>query len=251
MRGVLADGRICEIGASEIRGYSLSEALRRLDKEETRLVEEKWKPIMAERRRQAEVGVDSQRAETRSAGSSKKAGEEMKLQAPEEPIGSPPPLVEGHSRALPIAYMGNELPENTGKRKRYLHIQVIPSQVTYHLVGANTCRAPSKCLVSLVRFHGMVAIGNPRSLQTSCFFGEMPWYGGNRQPVLPKTTSILGLLPRRTAADYEMCVGAIWTIIKSRPGQVPSSDRQPQPLLVSQRVIRAEEKRYPVSLSVG
>lgn len=67
MRGVLADGRICEVDASDVRGYSLSEALRRLDMEETRLVEEKWKPIRAERRRKAEAEAEAggQCAETR------------------------------------------------------------------------------------------------------------------------------------------------------------------------------------------
>ena len=47
MRGVLGDQRVCEIEASEVRGYSLSEAFRRLDKKEDRMMEEKWKPIMA------------------------------------------------------------------------------------------------------------------------------------------------------------------------------------------------------------
>ena len=50
MRGILADQRVCEIEASVVRGYSLSEAFRRLDKKEDRTVEEKWKPIMAERK---------------------------------------------------------------------------------------------------------------------------------------------------------------------------------------------------------
>ncbi|CAD6581328.1 MAG: hypothetical protein ASARMPRED_000584 [Alectoria sarmentosa] len=54
LRGVLADNRVYEVDANEVRGYSLSEALRKLDKKEDRMVEEKWKPIMAGRKRKAE-----------------------------------------------------------------------------------------------------------------------------------------------------------------------------------------------------
>lgn len=121
MRGVLADLRICEIAASEIRGCSLSEALRRLDKEEDRMVEEKWKPIMAERRRKAETEAEGHDVEGHVVGSSKGAGEEEGPEEPEEPegpTGSSPHVVEGRRCALPITYVGNERPENTGKRKR-------------------------------------------------------------------------------------------------------------------------------------
>lgn len=51
MRGVLAENKVCEINACDVRGCSLSEAFRRLDKKEDRMVEEKWMPIMAERKR--------------------------------------------------------------------------------------------------------------------------------------------------------------------------------------------------------
>lgn len=60
MRGALADKRFCEIDASDVRGYSLSESYRRLDKKEDRMVEEKWKPIMAERRRTAEEQAEGE-----------------------------------------------------------------------------------------------------------------------------------------------------------------------------------------------
>ena len=122
MRGVLADLRICEIAASEIRGCSLSEALRRLDKEEDRMVEEKWKPIMAERRRKAEAEAEGHDVEGHLVGSSKGAGEEEEPEEQEGPEGptesSSPHVVEGRRCALPLTYVGNERPENTGKRKR-------------------------------------------------------------------------------------------------------------------------------------
>ena len=63
MRGVLADQRVCEIEASEVRGYSLSEAFRRLDKKEDRMVEEKWKPIMAERKKMIKSELEAEEDE--------------------------------------------------------------------------------------------------------------------------------------------------------------------------------------------
>lgn len=47
LRGFLADKRFCEISANDVRGYSLSESFRKLDKQEDRMVEEKWKSILA------------------------------------------------------------------------------------------------------------------------------------------------------------------------------------------------------------
>lgn len=71
LRGLLKDSRVCETDANDVRGYSLSEAFRRLDKKEDRMVEDKWKPIMAERKRNAERGAEqSGYTERQVAGSS-------------------------------------------------------------------------------------------------------------------------------------------------------------------------------------
>ena len=116
VRGVLADNRVCEANASDVRGYSLSEAFRRLDKKEDRLVEEKWKPIMAARRDMAgETAEEGQVAEGRLAESGEKPGEEAQ---PESQPDASPPLAEGHRRAFPIVYADDSVPENKGKRKR-------------------------------------------------------------------------------------------------------------------------------------
>ena len=122
LRGVLADNRVCEADANEVRGYSLSEALRRLDKKEDRMVEEKWKPIMAERKRKAkeEPELEGQYVEGQLArtGSSEEQGVGVDSDESEEPRDLPPPIFEGQRRAMPIVYAGNDLPENIGKRKR-------------------------------------------------------------------------------------------------------------------------------------
>ena len=64
MRGVLRDQRVCEIQASDIPGYSLSEAFRRLDKKEDRVVEEKRKPIMAERKETVDQSSEQKKINT-------------------------------------------------------------------------------------------------------------------------------------------------------------------------------------------
>ena len=63
MRGVLRDQRVCEIDARDVRGYSLSEAFRRLDKKEDKMVEEKWKPVMAERKKKAKSELEEEEDE--------------------------------------------------------------------------------------------------------------------------------------------------------------------------------------------
>ena len=63
MRGFLEVQRVCEIEASEVRSYSLSEAFRRLDKREDRMVEEGWKPIMAVRKKKAKPELEAEEDE--------------------------------------------------------------------------------------------------------------------------------------------------------------------------------------------
>ena len=46
----------------------------------------------------------------------------------------------------------------------------------------------------------------PCSFETSYHFGETPHYGGDRKTVLAKLAFPLGLLPRKTDTDSEMCV---------------------------------------------
>ena len=125
IQGVLADNKVCEIDASNVRGYSLSEALRRLDKKEDGMVEAKWKPIMAARR-EAEASEEPNSTYGQQAGSSKKRGEEARPEHQGEGIeaNSPilieanSPLLEESGKAMPIIYVGNEPPEKTRKRKR-------------------------------------------------------------------------------------------------------------------------------------
>ena len=143
MRGVLADQRVCEIDASEVRGYSLSEALRRLDKKEDRMVEDKWKPIMAERKRMVKSEPEAEEVQ-HIGGQSPRVIEEqeeesmaIKLEKPansppsifkqeeesepielKKPANSPPPTFKLDRHTIPIMYVGNDLPETSGKRKR-------------------------------------------------------------------------------------------------------------------------------------
>lgn len=114
LRGVLADNRVYEVDANEVRGYSLSEALRRLDKKEDRMVEEKGKPIMAERKRKAEEEpeLEGQYVEGHLAGSSEEQGEEA------EPKNSLAPIFEAYRRAVPIVYERLNLILNQAISKR-------------------------------------------------------------------------------------------------------------------------------------
>ena len=78
---VLADNKVCETDASNVRGYSLSEALRRLDKKEDAMVEAKWKPIMAERRKAEEASeepsyTDGQQTRQQTESSKERANQE-------------------------------------------------------------------------------------------------------------------------------------------------------------------------------
>ena len=93
MRGVLADQRICEIDASDVRGYSLSEALRRLDKKEDKMVGEKWKPIMAERNKRVSEpqAEEDQHFEGQPPRAIEEPEEEMPIEL-EKPANSPPPI---------------------------------------------------------------------------------------------------------------------------------------------------------------
>ena len=118
IQGVLADDRVCEIEASNVRGYSLSEALRRLDKKEDEMVEAKWKPIMAARREAEEASEEHSHTEEQHAGSSKERGEEAEPEHQEECIEANSPILEEIRQAVPIIYVGNESPEKTRKRKR-------------------------------------------------------------------------------------------------------------------------------------
>ena len=120
MRGVLAENKVCEINACDVRGCSLSEAFRRLDKKGDRMVEEEWMPIMAERKRKADAGAEEegQCAEEQLAGRSGGLAEEAVSEEPEKPTDSVRALFEGHRCAVPVVYVGNDLPANSGKRKR-------------------------------------------------------------------------------------------------------------------------------------
>ena len=73
----------------------------------------------------------------------------------------------------------------------YVRFRVIPSCLVANLGYIPSCG--NKCL--------------PCSLKMSHPLGEIPNYGGNRIFVFPKIASLLGLLPRKTDADSEMCVG--------------------------------------------
>lgn len=118
LRGLLKDSRVCEVDANEVRGYSLSEAFRQLDKKEDRMVEDKWKPITAERRRTAERGAEqSGCTERQLAGSSEDREHEAGLPAQGESSESMSDAEESE-RTRPIIYVGNETLEKSGKRKR-------------------------------------------------------------------------------------------------------------------------------------
>ena len=117
LRGLLSDNRVCEIEVSNVRGYSLSEALRRLDKKENRMVEEKWKPIMAEQNRKAEEGArNSYHTKGQLAKREGDRGHEPKSAAQEE-SGESMPEVQESKRTRPITYVGNDLLVKSRKRK--------------------------------------------------------------------------------------------------------------------------------------
>ena len=117
IRGVLTDGRVCEIDATNVRGYSLSEALRRLDKLEDQMVEAKWKPIMAERKRKAEQGLEERSmTEGQLAEYTKQLGNQVEVVGPEKSEVTLP-VVRIRRHTLPIAYVGNVLPEMKRARK--------------------------------------------------------------------------------------------------------------------------------------
>lgn len=118
IQGVLADNRVCEIDARNVRGYSLSEALRRLDKKEDEMVEAKWKPIMAARRKAEEESEQRKHTDGQQAGSSKDGGEKARTEHQDECTEAHFPILEERRRAVPIIYVGNEPPEKKRKRKR-------------------------------------------------------------------------------------------------------------------------------------
>ena len=119
IQGVLADNRVCEIDASNVRGYSLSEALRRLDKKEDEMVEAKWKPIMAARREAEEASEERNRPDGQQAGSSKDRGKEARPKHQEEGIEANTAIPqESRQVAVPIIYVGNEPPQRKRKRER-------------------------------------------------------------------------------------------------------------------------------------
>ena len=116
IQGVLADNRVCETDASNVRGYSLSEALRRLDKKEDAMVEAKWKPIMAERRKAEGASEEPSYTDGQQTGQQTESSKERDNQ--EECSEARPPVLEESMHAVPIIYVGNEPPENERKRKR-------------------------------------------------------------------------------------------------------------------------------------
>ena len=121
MRGVLADQRICEIDASDVRGYSLSEALRRVDKKEDRMVEEKWKPIMAERNKRLKPepeAEDHQNVEGQVPTAVEQQEDESMPIELEQPANSLAPIFGQNRHTIPVIYVGNDLPEASTKRKR-------------------------------------------------------------------------------------------------------------------------------------
>ena len=77
IQGVLADNMVCEIDASNVRGYSLSGALRRQDKKENEKIDAKWKPIIAVRREAEKVSEERNHTDGQRAGSSKDRGSEV------------------------------------------------------------------------------------------------------------------------------------------------------------------------------
>lgn len=118
MRGVLADQRVCEIDASEVHGYSLSEAFRRLDKKEDRMMGEKWKRIMAERKKMVKSELEAEEdqcIEGQFVGAIEEQEEESKPIELENPANSMPPIFQQDRRTIPIVYVGNNLPETSGK----------------------------------------------------------------------------------------------------------------------------------------
>ena len=117
IQGILADNRVCEIDASNVRGYSLSEALRRLDKKEDEMVEAKWKPIMAARREAEKASEERSHTNGQQAGSSKECGEEAEPEH-HECIEANFSILEESRQTVPINYVGNEPSERTRKRKR-------------------------------------------------------------------------------------------------------------------------------------
>ena len=96
----------------------MSEAFRRLDKKEDRIVEEKWMPIMAERRREAETEAEGedQYVEGQLPGSSEGRQEEGKDL--DGRIKIIPPIVEVLRNAVPVLYVANDPREDSEKRKR-------------------------------------------------------------------------------------------------------------------------------------
>ncbi len=115
LQGLLIDNRVCEIAAHDVRGYSLSEAFRRLDKMENWMVEEKWKPIMAERKRKAREEVEG---EGGGAGGQYTEGE---LIGRDEQQGEPDPTLsvfEGGTNVIPVIYVDNDLSDENRRRRR-------------------------------------------------------------------------------------------------------------------------------------
>ena len=105
MREVLRDQRVCEIDASEVRSYSLSEAFRRLDKKEDKMVEEKWKPIMAERNREAESELEAeedQDTEESYVGAIEEQEEESEPIELEKPANSTPGTFRQDKESNPV-----------------------------------------------------------------------------------------------------------------------------------------------------
>ena len=118
IQGVLADNRVCEIDASNVRGYSLSEALRRLDKKEDQMVEAKWKPIMAARREAEEASDERSHTDKQQVGSGKERGDEPKSKPQKEGIEANCSFLQESRQAVPVIYVGNEPTEMNRKRKR-------------------------------------------------------------------------------------------------------------------------------------
>ena len=123
IRGVLSDNRVCEIEASNVRGYSLSEALRRLDQKENEMVEAKWKPIMAKRKQKAEQKAEEASEERHCterylAERCKEHEEEAEPEGSEKFNRITVPGVDVCTNAVGVAYVEYELPGKGGKRKR-------------------------------------------------------------------------------------------------------------------------------------
>ena len=134
LRGLLLDDRVCEIAARDVRGYSLSEAFRRLDQMENRMVEGKWKPIMAERKRKAreeEEGEgegagggeeeEKEQAEAREEAYKGRHNIEGDIIGRDEQPGEPDPTLsvfEGGTNVIPVIYVDNDLSEENRQRKR-------------------------------------------------------------------------------------------------------------------------------------